>query len=155
MEVDVMATYSEKLRDPRWQRMRLEVLECAGWACQSCQSSTKTLHVHHKQYIKGREPWEYERTNFEALCEDCHQESHVDKDLINEILAAMPSLMWQRVASLLAGYAYEHVSDDVLSRTYSAHDYEAGKLSAALSDLELSKFPMLHEKFAELMREPS
>jgi hypothetical protein len=150
-----MTTYAQKLRDPRWQKKRLEVLESADWKCQSCSSGMKTLHVHHKQYIKGREPWEYDLTNFEALCEDCHQESHVDKDLINEILAALPSLMWQRVASLLAGYAFEHISDDVLSRTFSAHDYEAGKLAASLADLDISKFPLLHEKFAELMREPA
>lgn len=148
-----MASYFEKLRDPRWQKKRLEVLESAGWECESCNSTTKTLHIHHKQYIKSREPWEYELTNFEALCEDCHHESHVDKDLINEILASMPSLMWQRVASLLAGYANEYISDEILSRTYSAHDYEAGRLSASLSDLDISKFPLLHEKFAELMRE--
>ena len=52
-------TYAEKLRDPRWQRMRLKVFERDDWTCTSCGDSKTTLHVHHKLYEPGKEPWEY------------------------------------------------------------------------------------------------
>ena len=66
-------SYYEKLRDPRWQRKRLEVLERDGWACQLCDENTKTLNVHHRLYEKGRDPWDYPVETLVTLCEDCHE----------------------------------------------------------------------------------
>lgn len=65
-------TYVEKLRDPRWQKKRLEILNRDNFTCQSCFSSEKTLHVHHKIYIKGVEPWDYNNEYLITLCEECH-----------------------------------------------------------------------------------
>jgi hypothetical protein len=127
--------YAQKLRDPRWQRKRLETLERAGWKCECCDSSTKTLHVHHKQYIKGREPWEYEDENFEALCEDCHEEAHESKDLINEILASVPSSMWPDLASLLTGYMSPFVSVETFKLAKSSHHVGIGGLAYVASFL--------------------
>ena len=45
--MDRKQVYSEKLRDPRWQKRRLEILERDAWQCQACLSTAKTLHVHH------------------------------------------------------------------------------------------------------------
>lgn len=64
--------YSEKLKDPRWQKKRLEVLERAGWKCQCCGDEGSTLHVHHLVYIKG-DPWESPDDTLECLCEECHE----------------------------------------------------------------------------------
>lgn len=69
-------TYSEKLKDPRWQRKRLEVMQDADFSCERCGSTTRTLNVHHKKYRKGRNPWEYQRFELECLCEDCHKGEH-------------------------------------------------------------------------------
>jgi hypothetical protein len=69
-------TYAEKLQDPRWQKKRLECLEDSGWACSLCGSDDKTLHVHHKGYIRGREPWDYKLDELAVLCETCHQDTH-------------------------------------------------------------------------------
>lgn len=66
-------SYSEKLKDPRWQKKRLEVLERAGWKCEGCGDAANTLHVHHGHYVKGREPWEYPAHVLWSLCEDCHE----------------------------------------------------------------------------------
>lgn len=66
-------TYSEKLKDPRWQRRRLEVLEAAGWCCSQCQSADKTLHVHHNFYRSRTEPWNYPDHALRVLCEECHE----------------------------------------------------------------------------------
>lgn len=65
-------TYSEKLRDPRWQQMRLKIMERDKFTCQFCGSTEKTLNVHHKLYSKGAEPWEYDERILVTCCEDCH-----------------------------------------------------------------------------------
>lgn len=65
-------TYQEKLRDPRWQRKRLEVLSRDNFTCCFCTDQETELHVHHLSYEKGKEPWEYDISNFETLCKDCH-----------------------------------------------------------------------------------
>ena len=68
--------YSEKLRDPRWQRKRLEVMEAAGFRCRWCEDETETLNVHHSYYEKGLEPWEYPNDSLHCLCESCHSARH-------------------------------------------------------------------------------
>ena len=66
-------TYSEKLKDPRWQKKRLKILERDEFTCQECADSESTLHVHHRYYIRGAEPWEYPDEALQTLCEHCHQ----------------------------------------------------------------------------------
>ena len=70
-------TYSEKLRDPRWQKMRLKIMDRDQFTCQSCFSQTKTLNVHHEKYATGRDPWEYPVEQLVTLCESCHKGEHV------------------------------------------------------------------------------
>jgi hypothetical protein len=65
-------SYFEKLKDPRWQKRRLEVLDQNGWACEDCGETSKTLHVHHGYYESGKEPWEYDDLSLHVVCEDCH-----------------------------------------------------------------------------------
>lgn len=65
--------YLEKLKDPRWQKVRLKVMERDHFTCMSCMHSDKTLHVHHLTYEKGKEPWDYELDNFTTLCHECHE----------------------------------------------------------------------------------
>lgn len=66
-----MADYSEKLRDPRWQKKRLEIFERDRFTCQSCDRNDITLSVHHK-YYNDCEPWEYPNDALQTLCEVCH-----------------------------------------------------------------------------------
>ena len=66
-------TYSEKLKDPRWQRKRLEILNRDNWTCRFCGETKNTLHVHHSWYERGREPWEHEPECLITLCEECHK----------------------------------------------------------------------------------
>jgi|WetSurMetagenome_2_1015567.scaffolds.fasta_scaffold975681_1 hypothetical protein len=66
-------TYSEKLKDPRWQKKRLEIFQRDNWTCVSCSSKEKTLNVHHRKYIKGKEPWDYELDDLWTMCEECHK----------------------------------------------------------------------------------
>lgn len=73
--------YFEKLKDPRWQKKRLEIFERDGWRCKECYSKEKTLHVHHLFYLKGKEPWEIPNGFLVTLCEDCHTAGQCPTDL--------------------------------------------------------------------------
>jgi 5-methylcytosine-specific restriction endonuclease McrA len=69
-----LKSYIDLLKHPLWQRKRLEVLNSKDWTCEACGSVEKCLHVHHKKYVYGRNPWEYELKDLSVLCEDCHAE---------------------------------------------------------------------------------
>lgn len=63
-------TYSEKLRDPRWQKKRLEILNRDGFTCCLCGDKETELHIHHKKYHK--DPWQAKDEHLETLCKYCH-----------------------------------------------------------------------------------
>lgn len=63
-------TYAEKLKDPRWQRLRLEVYQRDGFACRYCQDTKTTLNVHHLEYSGN--PWDAPIDKLITLCEHCH-----------------------------------------------------------------------------------
>jgi hypothetical protein len=65
-------SYSDLLKDPRWQKERLEILELDKWACRHCSNKELTLHVHHLYYEKGLKPWEYPDSALVTYCELCH-----------------------------------------------------------------------------------
>lgn len=99
--------YWQKLKDPRWQRKRLEAMEKADFTCEICGDSESTLNVHHKEYFKGREPWEYLPEQLAVLCEECHENLHEKTDVLREIISLLPlDGPWDRseVAMILAGF---------------------------------------------------
>ena len=127
-------TYSEKLKDPRWQRRRLEKMKQADFACEVCADSTEELHVHHKQYLNGYEPWEYEDSLLLCLCRTCHDIMHMDQAKVKkhaERLAvetklvryyervvprwASQSLIWDRIDSLAKGEFCQLRADAMLA----------------------------------------
>ena len=71
-------TYAEKLKDPRWQKKRLKILERDEFGCALCGDDTTTLHVHHIAYSKG-DPWDIDDSLLKTLCEGCHQ--HEEQEL--------------------------------------------------------------------------
>ena len=94
--------YSEKLKDPRWQKKRLEILERDAWACQVCGGKEKTLHVHHNKYSNN--PWDAKNDDLVTLCEDCHQETHEEqancKSTIKEINELISCYCYEELAGL-------------------------------------------------------
>lgn len=81
-----MTTYSDKLKSPRWQKKRLEILNLRSFKCELCGCEEKELHVHHRFYLKGREVWQYDNDVFQVLCCDCHEKEHKSKDKIIEVI---------------------------------------------------------------------
>src|SRR5688572_1565484 len=67
------SNYSQKLLDPRWQKKRLEILNRDEWICRDCGEDSKALHVHHRIYIPGKQPWEIDDDLLITLCADCHE----------------------------------------------------------------------------------
>ena len=83
---DRREAYAEKLRDPRWQKKRLEIFERDDWKCRNCGDTTSTLHVHHRRYAKGRDPWDYDERELVTLCEECHE---VEPEVWNELMVCL------------------------------------------------------------------
>jgi hypothetical protein len=94
-------TYGEQLKHPFWQRRRLEVLQAADWQCSNCGAGSVTLHVHHKQYIKGRMAWDYSLEELAALCENCHQDEHAAAECLKRLLAVADV---NQVLALVGGF---------------------------------------------------
>lgn len=71
-----MQTYADKLKDPRWQKKRLEIFLRDNWTCKTCGDTKTELTVHHKEYKQDLEPWEYEDSFLETKCVNCHEQHH-------------------------------------------------------------------------------
>lgn len=83
-----MASYSDKLKDPRWQKKRLEILERDGWSCVYCYDPQSTLHVHHLAYYG--DPWDTPSDQLVTACERCHEsETASRKKSENSLLLAL------------------------------------------------------------------
>lgn len=102
-------TYAEQLKHPNWQRRRLEMLEAAGFECSRCGDKETTLHVHHPRYIKGRMAWEYDNTELEVLCADCHENHHFCAKAIARLMQHADEYS---ILGLIAGYLSQHEDID-------------------------------------------
>lgn len=139
---ETMTNYSQLLKDPRWQKVRLKKLEAAEWRCEKCMDSETMLSVHHKRYVKGRKPWEYEEHELVVLCQPCHEEEHAAKDLRSDLIACLhpdgPASASDFFA-IAAGYIGEQTNDKAISSIVgmfymeSPYQVEMGKLLAAMA----------------------
>lgn len=82
-------TYSEKLKDPRWQKKRLEILQAHNFTCDGCADHEKTLHVHHGYYQRDLQPWEYSNETLHVFCEECHLEREDSENGVRSTMASM------------------------------------------------------------------
>lgn len=79
-------SYLDKLKDPRWQKKRLEILNRDEWTCTFCDAKDTTLNVHHISYFN--EPWDAPNTHLITLCEDCHK---AETDDLKEVIKRLPN----------------------------------------------------------------
>ncbi len=75
-------TYAQKLRDPRWRKMRMRILKRDNNTCRCCGHMGLAMHVHHLVYFRDLEPWEYSKMYLVTLCEYCHQQTHRGRVLV-------------------------------------------------------------------------
>lgn len=119
-------SYGDLLKDPRWQKKRLEIMQRDNFTCQHCLATDKSLQVHHLVYEKGKKPWEYENDELITLCEMCHQNEEDEKCdsyiLFKELKEAfqhegystglLNSILTRLSESVIFGKNNEDVNDD-------------------------------------------
>lgn len=81
--------YLEKLKDPRWQKKRLEILQRDEWTCKICFDGESTLHVHHRYYTYGADPWDYPNEALVTLCHACHEGEGEESDAPKLLIRAL------------------------------------------------------------------
>jgi len=80
-----MSSYAEKLKDPRWQKKRLETMKRDDFTCLECQDTETTLNVHHLYYEKNKDPWDYPLSSLMTLCEECHKSQREFEEEIKKL----------------------------------------------------------------------
>lgn len=116
-------TYAEKLKDPRWQRKRLEIFQRDDFKCIWCKDSTKTLHVHHLKYERKNEPWDYNNEYLVTVCEYCHEiETNFRKESERELLEILALKRFSQYdLQLLCSYIYDNSEQlKTISNEYDA-----------------------------------
>ncbi len=137
-------TYSELLRDPRWQKRRMELLEAANWTCQECGSKTTTLNVHHGFYKRNKKPWEYTAKTMHVLCEECHPQTQAFMEDVHEIISRSNKMQLFLLSEFLSplyddqDQKWRNTSCDILEMLtmilYSSHS--VGEYPKSKSDFE-------------------
>ena len=94
-------TYADKLKDPRWQKKRLEIMERDGFRCRDCGDDESTLNVDHKVYRSGADPWDYPNDDLQTLCEDCHDRISKMRKSIMDTVGRMNSWELGRVLTFI------------------------------------------------------
>ncbi len=138
--------YSKKLLDPRWQKLRLEVMQANYFLCEECGDGESTLHIHHKEYFKGREPWEYDIKQLACICESCHKDHHSNDDFLKLVCSYAPldgPANRSEIAFLIAAHLnfdYQTVlkASDYEDCPFTKAAYEAGNKIREILD-ELTK----------------
>ena len=114
-------SYSEKLKNPKWQKKRLEILERDLWSCQGCYDTKSTLHVHHCYYKSGLDPWKYSNESLVTLCESCHKKESQSDGTKEQLLIdnlkkkGFMSGDFEQLAEAAGKFKFTHVRDVVLS----------------------------------------
>src|SRR5262245_8350318 len=93
--------YQERLKDPRWQRKRLGVLERAAWACEACGTKDSNLQVHHGFYERQALPWEYSDASLFVLCDHCHERAETIRAAVYRELGCIAPWYHKHALTLL------------------------------------------------------
>ena len=88
--------YADKLRDPRWQKRRLQVLEAANFRCEDCRRGDLPLEVHHCAYPAGKMPWQCPPELLMAVCESCHDSRQRLENALREDMGKICRFMTQK-----------------------------------------------------------
>lgn len=81
--------YREKLLDPLWQQRKSAIQIRDQFTCQKCGAKDKTLHVHHRHYVTGRNPWDYPDNLLITLCAPCHADEELYADIGQNMLEVL------------------------------------------------------------------
>lgn len=122
-------SYSEKLLDPRWQAKRLLILDRDKLTCQLCKDTETTLHIHHRYYVKGFEPWDYDDDALVTYCKHCHALMEGCKK-ITGFHAVKDAFKYTKNGRI---YIYAIVQDDLNERFLCVFEYIDGVVEGIIS----------------------
>ena len=114
--------YYKLLKDPRWQKKRLEVMERDHFGCVNCGDNESTLNIHHLIYFPNKKPWEYRKDLLITLCEECHNE---EKEYRKESIKALE----EAVASC------HFLAEDIFLIGLSLNEMEPNTPPAVVADM--------------------
>jgi hypothetical protein len=109
----------QKLKDPRWQKTRLEILDAHKWTCDECGDTNKTLHIHHGYYSKNIDPWDYPQESLHCLCDECHAALHERLAQITSSLGYLTATELDNILGFIIGYRLTGTLE-----SYTVDDYE-------------------------------
>lgn len=91
----------------------MEIFKRDEFECAHCGNGEETLHIHHKWYVYGNEPWDYPSEALITLCESCHESEEVSKgkqkDLIKAFLSAGFFNMEMEFLAGLLSYCFQSI----------------------------------------------
>lgn len=160
--------YEFLLQRREWKAKREIILSRDLHRCTFCgrkESDEVCLHVHHKHYIKGLDPWEYKDSELITLCEECHSMVHLTQEipifiLEDGILKQVSMTPCSRCGG--TGYLpqYNHVMGGICFRCHGArYDefIEAYEIYAKEHDIDMSNlndgFVPISEETRNMLRE--
>lgn len=136
--------YIKKLKDPRWQKKRLAIMNRDNFTCQYCLDTETTLNVHHYYYGKG-DPWEVPDEALITLCEDCHESETVnryefERELLDRLKYSRATLYQ---LDMLGSLLFDNERIDVVISTLRAPGCYA--IAKAMRDQDWEEFRRLSE----------
>ena len=69
-------SYKEKLTDKRWLVLTTRILRRDSYRCRDCGETSANPQIHHRYYMPGCEPWDYDESVLSTLCPSCHGKLH-------------------------------------------------------------------------------
>ncbi len=148
--------YSERLRDPRWQKKRLEIMQRDEFTCQKCMDSESTMNVHHCFYETNAQPWDYPNDSLITLCEECHlletESCYTAKKTFAEVFSRMGflSVHFSDVSSIMHE---EQMRGNLGYLNGAKTDIFASALGWAISNIEMRE--LMEEKYFEHLNKRS
>lgn len=107
-------TYSDNLKDPRWQKLRLKIMERDEFKCRQCLDDKEQLQIHHIKYIANKLPWEYPEELLETLCVDCHKSiTETNESIKNSLFEIIDFMSLEVLQDLLIEFKQMNISRQI------------------------------------------
>jgi len=130
-------SYSEKLRDERWQHKREFILDRADNKCEDCGSSSR-LEIHHCYYMYGYEPWEYPFDSLRCLCRSCHEKRGPIEQVHRSHIAQLTTEELQIITGIIDSGLLTYKRSELFSFLEALNERDVN-LTEKLSSLTSSK----------------
>lgn len=117
----VKKTYKEKLLDPRWQKLRLEVMQRDKFTCKFCGDKEKTLNIHHLCYNVSGNPWDVDDTALMCLCEDCHYVEYISERLSPLMYETIQEIFCYSSMVLNPDHSIKYMVRSIVSKIITSH----------------------------------